>query len=329
MEGVRWWWGPVESLTTQETVLDRSTATWISVNIWSWNTDIYWFKVYSSVSILVRLEWIVSWEFPTDWEPRRHEHQSILSVCLRLVARVGEGRDPRKRYTGSCQKKMKPPNNFLGFPESALKKQKGEGQQWNSHHARCLSLVLSPKPLSKPRPANWKVLRNKISLNLRTWALDLSGASVSPSGLWIFSLYVLTVTVPVPSLTVPVPSLHKSGLGPVATVAIAPMGAESPDSGRMGVTYVLVSFFPSRTNFTLPSPGRPCSALRHWDVVEYSEVADFHTCQDLLTKRQLTWTIYATPLMTLSTDLGLSLTTDMGLSVFLVRACRLVAGTSS
>jgi len=100
-------------------------------------------------------------------------------------------------------------------------------------------------------------------------------------------LHVLTVTVPVPSL-------HKSGH--VVTAAIAPMGAESPDSGRVGVTYVLVSyvlvsFFPSRTNFTLPSPGRPSSALRHRDVVEYSEVADFRTCQDLLTKRQLTWTI--------------------------------------
>ena len=133
-------------------------------------------------------------------------------------------------------------------------------------------------------------------------------------------------------MTVPVPSLHKSGH--VVTAAIAPMGAESPDSGRVGVTYVLVSyvlvsFFPSRTNFTLPSPGRPSSALRHRDVVEYSEVADFRTCQDLLTKRQLTWTIYATPLMTLPTDLGLSLKKDMGLSVFLVRACRLVAGTSS
>ena len=65
-------------------------------------------------------------------------------------------------------------------------------------------------------------------------------------------------------------------------------------------------------NFTLP--GRPSSALRHWDVVECSEVADSVLAGmpelDPM-KRWLTWTVYATPLMTLTTDLGLFIRVSM------------------
>jgi len=60
---------------------------------------------------------------------------------------------------------------------------------------------------------------------------------------------------------------------------ITPKGAESPDSGRIGVIGALVFFStstdrlrPFRINFNLP--GRPSSALIHRDVSEYSEVAD-------------------------------------------------------
>jgi len=61
----------------------------------------------------------------------------------------------------------------------------------------------------------------------------------------------------------------------VTAVLITTKGAELPGSGRIGV--IGASVFPPhlrpfRINFTLPS--RPSSALRHWDVVEYSEVAD-------------------------------------------------------
>ena len=66
----------------------------------------------------------------------------------------------------------------------------------------------------------------------------------------------------------------------------------------------------SRTNFTLLS--RPCSALRHCDVVEYSEVADSEharTCKQNKSRRGrctlLPLRPDITPLMTLATDLGL------------------------
>jgi len=58
-------------------------------------------------------------------------------------------------------------------------------------------------------------------------------------------------------------------------VLITTKGDESPDSSRMGVIGALVIFFHLRSlriNFTLLD--RPSSALRLWDVVEYSEVAD-------------------------------------------------------
>ena len=65
----------------------------------------------------------------------------------------------------------------------------------------------------------------------------------------------------------------------------------------------------SRIKFTLP--GRPSSARRHLNVVEYSEVADPYVPELDQTKRRLTWTVYATPLMTLTTDLGLSIRVSM------------------
>ena len=60
----------------------------------------------------------------------------------------------------------------------------------------------------------------------------------------------------------------------VAALLITPMGAESWGSGRMRMICALVYFFHLRQfkiNFSLP--GRPSSALRLWDVVDYSEVA--------------------------------------------------------
>jgi len=61
----------------------------------------------------------------------------------------------------------------------------------------------------------------------------------------------------------------------VAAVLITPKGAESSGSGRIGVIGALVFLShmrPSTINCTFP--GRPSIALRYWDVVEYSEVAD-------------------------------------------------------
>jgi len=97
-------------------------------------------------------------------------------------------------------------------------------------------------------------------------------------------------------------------------------------------TYCKIDFFlrslliffhlrPSRINFTLPR--RPSSALRHRDVVKYTEVADFVHSRTYQTKRRLTWTVNATPMMTLATDLGLSI------RVFMLEYVTLVTGTSS
>jgi len=80
----------------------------------------------------------------------------------------------------------------------------------------------------------------------------------------------------------------------------------------MGVIGALVfppHLKPSRIKSTLP--GRPSSALRHWDVVEYSEVARPYMPELNPTKRWLTWTVYATPLMTSTTALGLSIRLSM------------------
>jgi len=59
----------------------------------------------------------------------------------------------------------------------------------------------------------------------------------------------------------------------VASFSITHKGAGPPDSGHMGVIGALVYFFfhlrPSRTNFTLPH--QPGSALKHWNVVKYSD----------------------------------------------------------
>ena len=68
---------------------------------------------------------------------------------------------------------------------------------------------------------------------------------------------------------------ENTGTCPLAAVLITNKVDESPGSSRMGVIGALVIFFhlrPFRINFTLPD--RPSSALRHWDIVEYSEVAD-------------------------------------------------------
>jgi len=102
-------------------------------------------------------------------------------------------------------------------------------------------------------PAGVKRLHNQIKYMVRhwgTWALHLSGA---------FSLSQFFYENP----------------GCYCFNCIS--CAESPDSNRIGVIGVLVHFFPhlrpSTINFTLP--GWPSNGLIHWDVVEYSEVADF------------------------------------------------------
>ena len=68
-----------------------------------------------------------------------------------------------------------------------------------------------------------------------------------------------------PCRLVPLPPLECFPFLPlVAAVLITPKGAESPDSGRIGMIGALGFFFylrPFRINFTLP--GRPSSALRH------------------------------------------------------------------
>jgi len=77
-----------------------------------------------------------------------------FSACV--LSRESAKRETHERdKPAPAQKleKMKTPNKFLGFSGSALEKQKGEGQKWSSHHARSLSLVLSPNPLSEPRAA--------------------------------------------------------------------------------------------------------------------------------------------------------------------------------
>jgi len=65
----------------------------------------------------------------------------------------------------------------------------------------------------------------------------------------------------------------------------------------------------SRINFALP--GRPSSALRRWDVVKFSEVADSVYDRTWSNKRRLAWTVYATALMTFITDWGLSIRVSM------------------
>ena len=85
-------------------------------------------------------------------------------------------------------------------------------------------------------------------------------------------------------------------------------GGKPPGSGRIGVIGALVFFFLprlSRIYFTLP--GQPGSALRHRYVVDCLEVADSVHARTHPTKRQLTWTVYATPPMNPNTELGLSL----------------------
>jgi len=95
----------------------------------------------------------------------------------------------------------------------------------------------------------------------------------------------------------------------VAAVLIAFKGVEPPGSGRREwlVRWIVFPHLrPSRINLTLP--GRTSRALRHWNLVEYSELADsVHADRTWSNKRRLTWTVYDTPLMTLTTDLGLSI----------------------
>jgi len=61
-----------------------------------------------------------------------------------------------------------------------------------------------------------------------------------------------------------------------ASVLISIQGAESPGSGRMGVICAIVSFSPiwARLGWKPLSLAGPSSALRHWDVVAYSEAVD-------------------------------------------------------
>jgi len=63
---------------------------------------------------------------------------------------------------------------------------------------------------------------------------------------------------------------------------------------------------PSRTKFAVPR--RPGSALRHWEVADCHEVAD---SVDVRTCPQKTGDIDATPLMTPTTALGLSIRLSM------------------
>ena len=71
-----------------------------------------------------------------------------------------------------------------------------------------------------------------------TWALDLSGAGLSPSGYWIFFS-----KGDVSLRTSPPPPLEWISFPPlVAAVLIILKGAESPGNGRIGVIGALVFF---------------------------------------------------------------------------------------
>jgi len=77
----------------------------------------------------------------------------------------------------------------------------------------------------------------------KTWALDFSGAGVSPSG-FFWTLFFLGR--PGPCGTGPPSPLEWIPALPLVTaVLIAPKGAEPPGSGRMGMMCALVFYFPS------------------------------------------------------------------------------------
>jgi len=73
-----------------------------------------------------------------------------------------------------------------------------------------------------------------------TWALDLSGASLCPSGFfWDFFFPMWDVSL----RTGPPPPLEWLSFPPlVAAVSITSKGAESPGNGRIGVLGALVFF---------------------------------------------------------------------------------------
>ena len=125
-----------------------------------------------------------------------------------------------------------------------------------------------------PRMRRWRGYDEGSGFKLQVSSVVVHGGDLgprprrfSPSRFFFNGRCVLTDRSPPPPLEwLPFLSL-------ISVLFITPKGVESPDSGRIRVIGVLF-FFPIwgrvRINFTLPD--RPTSA--HWDVVEYSEVAD-------------------------------------------------------
>jgi len=90
----------------------------------------------------------------------------------------------------------------------------------------------------------------------------------------------------------------------------------------LGIHYSRKKERPSRTNSTLP--GRPGSALRHREVADCPEVSDIVDARTCLQKTA-NIAVYVTPLITITSDLGLSIRVCM----FELRDTNRVTGNSS